>query len=197
MIHRSIAQSHGKRSADLVELLDLYPSIADLAAPKGDYRKELYAWSHGLSWRPLLEQTPGWSRHFALTVITACYLQGEHKGRFGVGCCKGRSFTWGAGVDLTYGPKAPLLGFGVRTRRMRYICWMIYDAKNDDVDWSQPPYTEELYDYGSLNASVPDYDAWTALPNLLHPSPRNGTLRTLADHHLKMLKRDMVLLHGR
>jgi len=172
----------GRSTNALVELVDLYKSVIDLAHLP--FSRHMYQWLEGVSWRPLVEDvSERGPRSHALTMVPKCF--GKTYGDLPPHNCGGRSFEWHAREGATHA----LVGFAARSHRYRYVAWMPHNYSLDSVDWARAPQEEELYDNGMLDES--DLDSSDAV-NLLSKSAKlQGAAwagaRDVGDAHLRWL----------
>jgi len=166
----------GVSSRAIVELIDLYKSIVDLAnLPFGP---EMYGWLEGHSIKQLIyDSSARWPRRAALTITAKCPK--KHGGGEAPFNCRDRSDKWGKHVS------EPLVGFSSRDVRYRYVAWMVLNSTIDAVDWSKPPLLEELYD----NAAFDERDLDSSdKANLLASPKKREAVRVTADARLKWLR---------
>ncbi|KAH8062881.1 histone H2A [Aureococcus anophagefferens] len=132
----------GESCAHLVELVDLYKSVVDLA--NLPFSRTLYTWLEGHSLRPSLARPRGHLRRrdVAITMMPKCLGKATEADNTPFSC-NDKSFTWGR---IMRAGAAPLVGFAARSEQYRYVAWMRLNATIDAVDWSAAPAFEELYD---------------------------------------------------
>ena len=173
----------GKSCAHLVELVDLYKSVVDLA--NLPFSRTLYTWLEGHSLRPSLARPRGHARRrdVAITMMPKCLGKATEPDNTPFSC-NDKSFTWGR---IMRAGAAPLVGFAARSDRYRYVAWMRLNATIDAVDWSAAPAFEELYD----NAKQRDDDFDSAdTVNLVAAGDAAAfdDVRRTADRHLGWLR---------
>ena len=149
----SIPQSRSRKSELLIELVDLYPSIIDLAGlPQDDILREAY---EGRSFKTILQNrkmnTETWGRAVAVSMLAKCGGNGPLTSPSPPFLCKRRSNVWfeNHGFGIQENDPPPLIGFAARSERWRYVAWMRHNNSLDAVDWSAPPYAQELYYHGA------------------------------------------------
>ena len=178
------AAGHGKSCAHLVELVDLFKSVIDLA--NLPFSKTLYTWLEGHSLRASLSKPRSRLRHrdIAITMMPKCYGKSKEADVTPFSC-NDKSFTWSGRLEQGY---FPLLGYAARSNDYRYVAWMKHNATFDAVDWSQVPAFEELYDNRKMSET--DFDS-TDTVNLVMQTPANDfpRIRSIADQHLGWLRR--------
>ena len=174
-------QMWGKSTHALVELIDLYKSVIDLA--RLPFGRNMYQWLEGKSWRPIVESGHGGNSH-ALTIVPKCF--GKTRGDLPPHNCGGRSFEWHRREGATHA----LVGFAARSHRWRYVAWMYHNHSLDSVDWAQVPVAEELYDNSKMDES--DLDSSDSLNLLSATAHLQGVewaeIRSQADSHLRWLQ---------
>eukprot|EP00051_Salpingoeca_urceolata_P023621 m.404540 g.404540 ORF g.404540 m.404540 type:complete len:746 (-) comp20126_c0_seq12:2859-5096(-) len=138
-------RKRGTRTKELVELVDVYPTLVELA---------------GL---PSPEQVDGSS-------LANLVRGGKHAKRFAaysefLRCPKDRSSPWKdnrcSNKPSVFSEKASYvtIGYSVRTQSWRYTAWMEYNVKQETTTWKAGPLFEELYDHhGDFNAA--DFDTY-------------------------------------
>ena len=189
-----------RREGRVVGLLDVYPTLLDLARAGGGAHLD------GATLAPLLAggaprdrgrrlaargRRPGaGGPRVVLTQMMRCFrAAGQHNGAWGDYDCKTDEF--GAfrkdaydDFDGAAGPRTPLMGYAARSNRWRYVAWYRYDLDCGDVRWRERPWAEELY------RDADDIDDWDHV-NLLAPgapSSRSPQLLNIADAHLATLR---------
>jgi len=172
----------GRSTNALVELVDLYKSVIDLAhLPFG---RHMYQWLEGRSWRSIVETGQGGNSH-ALTIVPKCH--GKKYGDAPPHNCGGRSYEW---HRMEGGTKAALVGFAARSHRYRYVAWMDHNESLDAVDWARAPVAEELYDNSKMDEK--DLDSSDAINLLSAAAQLSGVewadVRDKADGHLRWLR---------
>ena len=172
----------GTKTNALVELVDLYKSVIDLAhLPFG---RNMYQWLEGKSWRSIVESGQGGNSH-ALTIVPKCY--GKKHGDAPPHNCGGRSYEW---HRMEGGTKHALVGFAARSHRWRYVAWMDHNESLDAVDWARAPVAEEFYDNSKMDET--DLDSSDALNLLSAAAQLQGVewadIRDKADAHLRWLR---------
>lgn len=173
----------GESCAHLVELVDLYKSVVDLA--NLPFSRTLYTWLEGHSLRPSLARPRGHLRRrdVAITMMPKCLGKATEADNTPFSC-NDKSFTWGR---IMRAGAAPLVGFAARSEQYRYVAWMRLNATIDAVDWSAAPAFEELYD----NAKQRDDDFDSAdTVNLVAAADAAAfdDVRRTADRHLGWLR---------
>ena len=130
--------SQGKSTYALVELVDLYRTIAELVgAPKPSNEIE------GTSLAPLFDN-PDLTTEEAASVMNkttvAAFSQYTR-------CLHNMTDQW----DNNSCPNVPTvpayMGYSMRTPEWRYTSWMPWDAKAMKAKWDEKPYAVELYDH--------------------------------------------------
>ena len=146
MIYAPGKKSSGKKTKALVELMDIYPTLAELAdleIPKHTQGKSLAPLleNHELKWNePVLTQYP----NPALREWAALPLSPEMRQTFFGPLITSKEqeikAQFGSQFDREFFENN-LMGYSLRTDRYRFIVWM------DRTDHSKDPVMVELYDY--------------------------------------------------
>eukprot|EP00937_MAST-01D_sp_MAST-1D-sp2_P002297 g2297.t1 len=143
------AAAAGKRSSALVELVDLFPALAELAglpaAPRDTHPLE------GKSFAPALDDPQGWAgKGWALSQYARCPSTADP---YSSPC----PMTAPTNGDIT------VMGYSLRVPGWRYTEWASFDGAADGgkgrVDWAAPLHGVELYDHRSGTGDVNDFDA--------------------------------------
>ena len=146
MIYAPGMKSSGKKTKGLVELMDIYPTLCDLAGldiPKQTQGKSLVPLMNNseLEWNtPVLTQYP----NPALREWAALPLSPEMRQTFFGPLIKEKENEIKAQFGSRFNREHfenTLMGYSLRTDRYRFIAWM------DRTDHSKAPVMVELYDY--------------------------------------------------
>ena len=129
--------SQGKNSYALVESVDLYRTIAELAgAPKPSDDVE------GTSFAPLFDN-PDLTAEEAASVLNktaAAYSQYPR-------CVNNASAQWDDNSCSNDHDVPTYMGYSIRTPEWRYTSWMSWDREAMKAKWYDKPYALELYDH--------------------------------------------------
>ena len=145
--------SHGRRHAGLAELVDVYPTLAELAGLLTPLDLD------GTSLVPAFSMD-GASvvvKHYAFSQFPACPVDPT-----GV-----RHPLWASAEPPCQGvprKETAYFGYSVRSENWRYTAWFHFECpqwpQNCSVDWSSAPFAEELYDHrGGVDAMM-DFDSF-------------------------------------
>jgi hypothetical protein len=154
-----MTNSVGKRSTMMVELVDVFPTIAALAGtptPTDDL--------DGVSLGPVFEDP-------TITTIstskgthdkTVAFSQFPHDSNFNcpwiVAATHSCSATPpGIGSSSTVAANATYMGFAARDKKWRFVAWLPFNTHNYSADWSVQPVLE-LYDHSS--GQMDDFNAF-------------------------------------
>ena len=132
-----LPKSMGKDSYALVELVDLYRTIADLVgAPKPGNDIEGTSFSY-LFENPDLD---AYQASEALNKTAAAFSQYTR-------CIRNMTVQWDDN-ECSSSPTVPaLMGYSMRTPEWRYTAWMNWDVSARKALWDKEPYAVELYDH--------------------------------------------------
>lgn len=126
--------SHGKSTTALLDLVDLYPTITDLAGlppPSSEPWLDSDSVSQIRLFNSAVDDGP---RRYSFSQYPRC---GDAGSKIEQGSCNMVDKR-----DFKY------MGFTVRSARWRYTAWMVWNQTTLAVDWQNgPPYAEELYDH--------------------------------------------------
>ena len=125
--------SQGKRSYELVELVDLYKTISDLVGtPKPTDDIE------GTSFATLFDN---FDSNKPSAKLNASFTQYPR-------CPHNASTEWDDNTCSSIGEKGPaFMGYSIRTSEWRYTAWMKWDIEERKAKWNEAPYAVELYDH--------------------------------------------------
>ena len=131
-------KSQGKSSYALVELVDLYRTIADLVgAPEPSAEIE------GTSLAPLFDY-PDLTAEEAATVTkketVAAFSQYTR-------CLHNMSAQWDDNGCEMQSSVPSYMGYSMRSPQWRYTSWMLWDVEARKAKWDEKPYAVELYDH--------------------------------------------------
>jgi len=139
----------GARAKTLVELVDLYPSVAQLAGIPVDRKKESI---DGESWAHLLDEPGHWHKGAVFSQHPRCYglrtraseMASKAKGVFpkhdATDFEKLNRCTYGDPHTFSY------MGYSIRTEKWRYTEWPAWDPKGMVPAWDHSV-GAELYDH--------------------------------------------------
>ena len=180
--------SHGRSTASLVDLVDLYPTLADLA---------------GL---PSPLATEPWLANDSVSQVSLFGNFDDGGGEKAVGVApRTRSFSQyprcdEAGPTMTHTVEHgscnvvdkhlfKYMGYTVRTDVSRYTAWMAWNGTTTTVDWAAVPYAEELYDHTGDDGT--DFDGWENDNLVAAPRPaRSPVVNAARDAlHAALVKR--------
>merc|ERR1712137_45896 len=125
----------GKRTAALVEHVDMYPSVAELVGVPVDNSQESI---DGTSWAHLLDHTSGSHLQAAFSQYPRCWPDGM----------KGDPAAFDKMVRCTAVEKTDFayMGYSIRTERWRYTEWAAWDGATLRPNWNDIAGIE-LYDH--------------------------------------------------
>ena len=128
--------SAGKSTYGLVELVDLYRSIAELvgAAPPGDDIE-------GRSFAALFDK-PDLDQYEAARVMDKEPVAYSQYSR----CPHNMSAEWDDN-ECSSKSTVAYMGYSMRTPEWRYTAWMEWDVAHDKALWNKLPHATELYDH--------------------------------------------------
>lgn len=155
----------GARTAALVELVDLYPSLAELAGIPVDPAKESI---DGKSWAHLLDDPAAAHKDFALSQHPRCWVDGLEHNRKNLEHAGGVPFTDDEFRNMNRcahdsPAKFGFMGYSLRTTRWRYTEWAVWNALLLIPDWTHVA-AAELYDHlGDVPAD--SYTSFTKFEN--------------------------------
>lgn len=127
-------ETMGKRTSAIVEHIDMYPSLAELAGVPVDLKVESV---DGRSWAHLLDDPTDVHKAAAFTQYPRCWPEGSRSSE---------AFTHMARcahVDMT---DFAYMGYSIRTSRWRYTEWARWNGTTMTPDWSDLAGIE-LYDH--------------------------------------------------
>jgi len=140
--------SMGKSTYALVELVDLYRTIAELVgAPEPSKDIE------GTSFAALFDnpELDAYEAAKAMNKSAAAFSQYTR-------CLNNMTAQWddnGCSSD----PKVPaFMGYSMRTPEWRYTAWMHWDVAGRKADWDEKPYAVELYDHSGNPDTANDFN---------------------------------------
>lgn len=148
---RAPAHTRGTRADAIVELVDLLPTLADLAGIpmpswNGARPGAAYAWMDGQSFGAVVRGQRRAVKAAAFTVQPRCVDRVIHDTEeVGLHTCLGRSDEWHLRTNGALGPGGPLMGVSVRMDGYRYTAWYHWSHETDNIDPKRAPYAEELY----------------------------------------------------
>ena len=126
-------RSHGRNTDALIDLVDLYPTLTDLAGlPPPNAEPHLAKDSKSAV---ALFSDPG-----VAGLRTASFSQYPRCGDAGPAVEQGS-------CNIVDKHEFKYMGYSVRTAAWRYTAWMPWVATALSVDWKATPYAEELYDH--------------------------------------------------
>jgi iduronate 2-sulfatase len=138
-----LKQSWGSRTSSLVELVDLYPTLAELtnlSLPKGES-----APIQGQSFASLLTNPTLPAKKFTITQHPRCVKPGTK--------------AWGNNICMqTERSKFSYMGYSIRTDQWRYTEWPEWNGKTLRPIWSQVGNRTELYDHRNDNNKMPSVE---------------------------------------
>jgi iduronate 2-sulfatase len=141
---RWIKESVGRVSSVLAELVDVFPSISDLAGLQLPHGEVL----DGVSLRPALTGDAVGLKSYALSQYPRCPANVDNASLW----YKDNVCEW---VDRS---KIFSMGFSIRTQRWRLTQWIRWDGRKLKGNWSAVIGTE-LYDHlGDTGASFDDFE---------------------------------------
>lgn len=166
-----MTNSVGKRSTMMVELVDVFPTVAALAGtpePIDDL--------DGVSLAPVFEDP-------TLTTIstdkgthdkTVAFSQFPHDTNFGC--------PWFVAATQSCSPSPPgqatpdnptFMGFAARDKSWRFVVWLPFDTKSYSANWTATP-IYELYDHSS--GQMNDYNAFDGI-NVANEASNADTIK--------------------
>lgn len=135
-------QSSAARSASLVELVDLLPTMAELAGVPLPTNETF----DGVSLLPLLTQRGAVTKDFVFSQYPRRVTDPAREWH-------DNSILHHERSTFTH------MGYSVRTREWRYTEWVGWNQSSLLPIWTDPPHAAELYDYRGLPAYPTDFDA--------------------------------------
>ena len=141
-------KSQGKNSYALVESVDLYKTIAELAgAPKPGDDIE------GTSFAALFDNPD-------LTAEEAASLMGEEPAAYSQypRCVNNVTAQWDDNECSNEHSVPTYMGYSLRTPEWRYTSWMPWDREAMKAKWDDKPYAVELYDHSGDPDAENDYN---------------------------------------
>jgi iduronate 2-sulfatase len=127
--------SQGKRSAALVETIDFYPTLVELAGIPLDKNESV----DGTSFAHLLDNPDAEHKDAAFSQYPRCWDES-------VGHTYDKPMARCAGVDRT---KFALMGYSMRTDGWRYTEWVEWDGSKLQANWNKLVGVE-LYDHSKI-----------------------------------------------
>jgi len=132
----------GKRAGGIVELVDMYPTLAELTGlpvPPGSIGNGVSV--AGMVANPENNQGP---HKYALSIYPRC----------------GNIATGDDNCNNVPDDKLSYMGYAVRDYAYRYVSWRVWNGTTQSVDWTAPPYAQELYDHRQDEPTGVDFDSW-------------------------------------
>lgn len=160
--------AHGARTPLLAELVDLFPTLTDLAGLAAPVGLVPPLAGHSLAQIVRNPTTSATLRKYALTQFSRCPItaseflrdiQGQGplimQGRVSVDYrtrpdrgaqvgnweCAWKGWEWNLHHDLV------LMGYSLRSYKWRYSAWVLWDSNTTLPIWTYPPFGEELYEH--------------------------------------------------
>lgn len=136
------AGNRGKRAGGIAELVDMYPTLADvmgLPTPAGTV-------GNGKSLASMLrdpENEKG-PNEYALSIYPRC----------------GDIATGSDSCNQVKDSKLSYMGYAIRDMSYRYVSWRTWNGTTQTVDWNAEPFARELYDHRDDQATGVDFDEW-------------------------------------
>merc|ERR1712048_899808 len=128
-------ETMGQRTSALVEQIDMYPSLAELAGVPVDLSEESVDWR---SWAHLVDNPSADHKTYAFTQYPRCWPDDSPK--------TPEAFTHMARCAHVEKTDFAYMGYSVRTSRWRYTEWAKWDGTTLKPDWSNLAGVE-LYDH--------------------------------------------------
>lgn len=159
MIHvPGATASYGARSTALVELVDLFPTLAELAGAGTPNPAEVAGPLSGQSFAHLLQDPFGQHKGFALSQVGRC-------------CPARRMEECGDVSNATLATHyrhcakfeakdVNFMGYSLRTDRWRYTEWATWDGLHLRPSWSAVPASVELYDHQGNDMGERTYERY-------------------------------------
>lgn len=154
-----LPQSAGKRSTALVELVDMYRTMSDLAGvPLPDEAAETWP-IDGKSLGDILRNSDDASVNEAvLSVFPRCPKVGGNGKNFGPFNQNASEFWEDNHCEMVDRSMIPWMGYSIRTEDWRYTEWAAWDGKLLKPDFSKPLAGRELYAHTGDDGT--NYDAF-------------------------------------
>eukprot|EP00928_Gymnodinium_smaydae_P014135 TRINITY_DN15129_c0_g2_i1.p1 TRINITY_DN15129_c0_g2~~TRINITY_DN15129_c0_g2_i1.p1 ORF type:complete len:745 (+),score=46.39 TRINITY_DN15129_c0_g2_i1:63-2297(+) len=166
-------------SDSIVELVDIMPTLMDLAGVPMTLPSDEVHPLEGRSLRPMLEGHEE-KKRIGLSMFPRC-PNGNSPAMNASEWWKDNSCLF---VDRS---EYAFMGLSIRTYRWRYTEWRRWNGPSEKPDWSTEPVAVELYDH--QNDSGGDFDAFENL-NLAQDEAHKRTKRSLANLLKDMFKVD-------
>lgn len=173
-----LPDSHGTNTNALTDLVDLYPTLVELAGLPPVAGEPGVGGNFSRSAAPLFTAAPGFDKMGArasqLSPRDASFSQYPRCGDAGAAVEQGSCNNVKKG-DFKY------MGYSARSTAFRYTAWMKWDGKRLGVNWTSTPYAEELYDHTADDGT--DFDAFEN-ENMLAPGADHSAAALAAREQL-------------
>lgn len=174
--------STGATTMSLAELVDLYPTLAELAGiplPTGELGEDL----GGQSLAPLLDDPTSSVKDVALSQFARCWQNntGHDPNQYGgPGDETNHTVSWESMSDCHWVARGSIdyMGYAIRTEQYRFTQWFAWDGDKLAPKWDSLVGTE-LYDHTQDRGTAADIGLWENR-NLANDPDRAGTVSQLA-----------------